>query len=267
MTRIIALIAWALLALTLPAAPARAHASLIEATPADGQVLREAPKVVRLRFNEPVSPLVVRLFGTSGEIARSLQVRTIDERIEVDLPEGLAQGSYALSYRVSSADGHPVGGSIGFSVGNSSGAVAAVERNKAVVRIALADPPCHVRGAVRGSGRRLLSRLAGRRRPSAARSLVMTITIAAGIAATVLALGYQGLDALGASLQSFWAQTVWGTAMSTAFGVTAVLAVLALCTSLASFISYRAPCRSSASAGSASRSPRAAMPASPGRTG
>jgi copper transport protein len=232
--RLIALIAWALLALTMPAPPVLAHASLIEATPADGQVLREAPKVVRLRFNEPVSPLVARLFATSGEIATNLPIRIIDERIEVELPDGLAPGSYALSYRVSSADGHPVGGSIGFSVGLSSGAVTGAAPDQVVAGLLwLSRLIMYVGLFVGVGGAFFLAWLARSESLPSARSVAAT-TMIAGISATILALGYQGLDALGASLRSYWTQTVWGAAMGTAFGVTAALAVLALSASLAS---------------------------------
>ena len=49
-----------LIALAL-AGEAYAHASLVKAAPADGAVVPVAPAVLSLTFNEPVSPLVIRL--------------------------------------------------------------------------------------------------------------------------------------------------------------------------------------------------------------
>jgi copper transport protein len=55
-----------------------------------------------------------------------------------------------------------------------------------------------------------------------------------GLLGCVLAVGYQGLDALGATLRSYWTRTVWAAGLGTSFGVTAVAAAVALCAALAS---------------------------------
>ena len=44
-----------------------AHASLVRAEPADGAMLAQPPDVLKLVFNEPVTPLVMRLIGPGGE--------------------------------------------------------------------------------------------------------------------------------------------------------------------------------------------------------
>src|SRR5947207_12614175 len=55
------------LLLALTHAPAAwAHASLVRSEPADGVVTSQPPAVVKLIFNEPVSPLVMRIIGPSG---------------------------------------------------------------------------------------------------------------------------------------------------------------------------------------------------------
>src|ERR1700753_2463796 len=43
-----------------------AHASLIWAEPGDGSMLSQAPKTVRLHFNEPVSPASIKLIDGTG---------------------------------------------------------------------------------------------------------------------------------------------------------------------------------------------------------
>jgi copper transport protein len=46
---------------------ALAHATLIATVPTDGAVLDVSPRVVQLRFNEPVSPLAVHLIDANGQ--------------------------------------------------------------------------------------------------------------------------------------------------------------------------------------------------------
>ena len=78
-----------------------------------------APRMVHLRFNEPVRPLVVRLFEAGGRMLQDLAVERHDETVMVTMPPDLGTGSHVLSYRVISTDGHPVAGSLTFSVGQA----------------------------------------------------------------------------------------------------------------------------------------------------
>src|SRR5262249_49920890 len=103
-----------LLAALVPGAEAFAHASLIRSEPTDRAVVAQAPPILVLTFNEPVSPLVVRLVRPTGEAIELKDVVANDARLTFPLPEGLT-GTYLLSWRVISADGHPVGGALTFS--------------------------------------------------------------------------------------------------------------------------------------------------------
>ena len=111
----------AVLALLLGAAPASAHASLVSSDPAEGEVLPEAPEVVTFTFTEPVvlSADSVQVFDAAGEDVEST-AGTRDEVVTADLPDDLADGTYVVAWRVVSADGHPVTGSLTFSVGAPS---------------------------------------------------------------------------------------------------------------------------------------------------
>ncbi len=95
-----------------------AHAVLVATSPADGQQLANAPAAVILTFNEPVTPVSVRLLDAGGSTVAGLE-GAVAEADEVRLPlaESLPHGRYVLSYRVTSIDAHPVGGSIAFGVG------------------------------------------------------------------------------------------------------------------------------------------------------
>ena len=104
----------------LPAA-ARAHTMLLGTMPQAGAVVASAPAALVLRFNEPVRPIVVRLLRAADEADLALPaVEATNTLIRLPLPQGLADGSYVLSYRVASADGHPVAGSFVFSVGTAA---------------------------------------------------------------------------------------------------------------------------------------------------
>lgn len=115
------------------AAPAFAHARLVEASPADGAVSSEAPRQVQLRFSESVEaafdPIEVR--GEDGERVDLDNARLDPENPEVvavDLEESLPAGRYEVAWRVASEDGHPIEDDYDFVVNPSSGADSPDER-------------------------------------------------------------------------------------------------------------------------------------------
>lgn len=108
------------LAVVLAAAgPAKAHAVLVETDPADGAALDTAPGQVTLIFNEPVSVPSggLRVFDGDGERVPAEPVDTgAAETVAIALPE-LPDGGYVVTWRVLSADSHPVAGAFAFTVG------------------------------------------------------------------------------------------------------------------------------------------------------
>jgi copper transport protein len=98
---------------------ASGHAALVRAVPWDGAVIREAPSALTLTFNEPIAPLIIPLSGTAGLPIAVRDVAVENATISIPAPP-LQRGSYVLSWRVISADGHPVGGSVVFSIGAPS---------------------------------------------------------------------------------------------------------------------------------------------------
>ena len=123
----IALVALAVLAVAAPAASA--HATLEGTTPARGAALKAEPKQVVFRFNEPVEGTfgAVRVFDAKGKRVDDNHVSHpvgAGARIAVGLRSGLAHGAYTATYRVISADGHPVSGGIVFDLGPAGAAPA-----------------------------------------------------------------------------------------------------------------------------------------------
>jgi copper transport protein len=113
-----------LLALSGLLAPAaQAHASLVSTDPVEGAVLAEAPTSVTLTFNEPVTVgSGVQLYAADGAVV-SAEARSVVQVVTVTPMETLDRGTFVLTYRVVSTDGHPVTGSLSFSVGAPSDTV------------------------------------------------------------------------------------------------------------------------------------------------
>jgi copper transport protein len=107
------------------AAPAGAHAVLVGSDPADGSRLTTAPAKVTLRFDEPVGLDLgyLRVVDGSGKRVDSGSATHPNgdgTAVSVPLRAGLGDSSYLASYRVTSADSHPIAGSIRFVVGDGA---------------------------------------------------------------------------------------------------------------------------------------------------
>ncbi len=98
------------------ATAAGAHASLESTTPAEDEVLEAAPPEIALRFNEPVSAGddAIRLFDPAGELVPGITGTSRDETLSATVPSLTTDGSYTVSWRVVSADGHPLAGAFLF---------------------------------------------------------------------------------------------------------------------------------------------------------
>jgi len=112
----------AALVLLLAPATAHAHAILEQTSPERGADLARQPQRVAFFFNEPVESEfgAVRVFDSSGEEVQTGDVlrpggdgRGVAVALEPDLPDG----TYTATYRVVSADSHPVSGGFVFAIG------------------------------------------------------------------------------------------------------------------------------------------------------
>lgn len=103
---------------------ASAHATVESSSPADGQTLPTSPSEISITFSEPVSTAsgglsILNADGNHVDAGKS-QI-TNGRTLVTEIPQSLSDGTYVATYRVLSADGHPVSGSFLFGVG--SGAV------------------------------------------------------------------------------------------------------------------------------------------------
>jgi copper transport protein len=117
------------------ASSASAHATVVSSDPADGALLATAPSRVTVTYNEAVSLQLgaLRVFAPDGsqvEVGSADHLDGKPQTASVPLKSGLRNGTYVVSWRVISADSHPVRGAWTFSIGatsapNSGGAEAA----------------------------------------------------------------------------------------------------------------------------------------------
>lgn len=98
------------------ASPASAHSELRASVPAVGAVLDCAPDQIELQFNEGVQLTALRLHRVDGaEIALPRREIRAARGETIDLPP-LEPGDFRAEWRIISADGHPVGGVIPFTI-------------------------------------------------------------------------------------------------------------------------------------------------------
>ena len=105
-----------------PAAPASAHAAFLKSDPQAGAVLAEAPAQVVLTFSEPVRVVgqKIHIFGPDGKAVDGGKPTVQGYALHVPMKPTTTKGSYLVSYRVISADSHPISGGIPFSIGAPS---------------------------------------------------------------------------------------------------------------------------------------------------
>lgn len=226
MTLLRSLAAMLLAALVLVLAPcdrADAHAALAHSEPADGGMVATAPAAARLTFSEPVAPLVLRLLGPDGAATELAGATLEGDTLVVPLPAGAGDGTYVLSYRVVSQDGHPVAGSLVFAIGDAPPATGAAALREArdpardgaiwAARAALTG------GILFGLGGALFLAFAGTTAPPAARRAAGW-PLALTALASLPAIGLQGLDALGLPLAGLADPAAWSAGVHSGYAVT-----------------------------------------------
>lgn len=213
-----------LLVAALAASPASAHAVLVSAAPADGGMLAAAPAELVLTFNEPVELLSANLHGPDGSSAVPLARGGASSRLVLAAEDPWGEGTRVLSWRVASGDGHPVAGTVLYSVGRASVvALAGEDLSDPAVRAGLWAARLVVHAALFfGVGAAFWAALAGRR------SRIAAVLPLAGLPALPLALGLHGVDALGGGPALLASGHPWHAAAGTGFAAFAAIAAAAL---------------------------------------
>ena len=111
-----------LLVIFLAPVNAFAHTALVSSSPKDRAVLSVSPTNISLTFNEnliKISGKNVSRLSLSDSTNKTIRLgkATLNKsKISAQVPSALSKGRYTITYRVVSADGHPVTGTIQFSV-------------------------------------------------------------------------------------------------------------------------------------------------------
>ncbi|WP_323018246.1 copper resistance CopC/CopD family protein [Castellaniella sp.] len=198
------------------------HAALVTASPASGSVLAQAPAAVVLTFSEPVGVTAAQLVGPDGQSLALGPVQDQGREVRIPVPEDRAQGTYLLSWRVVSTDGHPVGGTLDYAIGASSAPVAA------------AGPPASARSLaiwiVRWLGYLCLFTAVGaalsRFLDANGRNTWSRPAISLGVVLLPVSLGLQGLDLRDAPWAALAQPATWAQALASTYAATLGLAAI-----------------------------------------
>jgi methionine-rich copper-binding protein CopC len=101
---------------------ASAHSELSSSDPADGSNVDAAPTAVTLVFNQPIEdfqPQIV-ITGPDGQTYPASAPTIDNATVRSDLGALGPAGAYIVAYRVVSADGHPIQGSITFQLAEAA---------------------------------------------------------------------------------------------------------------------------------------------------
>jgi methionine-rich copper-binding protein CopC len=116
--RVVAVTLLCAVTLLFGAAPAFAHTRLQSSDPADGTSLGAGPQRVSLTFNEPMQTgfATVTVIGPDGRPYQSGEVAANGGTVSIGVAPLGPAGRYEIGYRVVSEDGHPVTGSVAFTL-------------------------------------------------------------------------------------------------------------------------------------------------------
>jgi copper transport protein len=246
----------ALVALAAVPAAASAHAQLEGTSPERGAVLKSQPSAVVFRFGEAVEGNfgAVRVFDDRGrrvDNGRVVHPGGRGAEVAVGLKPDLPKGTYTATYRVISADSHPVSGGVVFSIGRAGAAgetvadllagastgpvtetAAGIARGLDYLAIALAvgglaflmaawRPALATAAGAEGGWREASTVFAARARR------LLWLAVGLGVLSGVLGIVLQGATASGSSFWSALDTTVVREVLGTRFGTVWGLRVLA----------------------------------------
>ncbi|WP_214369290.1 copper resistance protein CopC [Pseudonocardia sp. H11422] len=115
------------LALVLGAVPALAHAQFESSDPADGASLATAPTRVSVSFSDTMQPgfNTLTVIGPDGQAYQDGEPAVSGGTVSIGVKPLGPAGRYDIGYRVVSGDGHPIEGSVSFTLTTPGAAAAA----------------------------------------------------------------------------------------------------------------------------------------------
>lgn len=195
------------------------------------------PATALLRFNEPVTPVAVTLVGPGGRTLPPPGPVTVEDgSLRIPLPSPADSGTWLVSYRVTSGDGHPVAGSLLFGLGreperpagsdDSTGGMA----KPASLAASVAAKGLHYASLLVAAGGALFLLAVGAGRAEVRGRIAAGLRPAIGVAAlaAVANLGFSGVVLSGGSPGSILGAPAWTAAMASSSGTSALVALAGL---------------------------------------
>jgi copper transport protein len=110
--------------LLTPGLPAQAHAELVRTSPQQGEQVETAPAEVVVTFSEHVTavPSKIQVIAPNGKRVDKGNPTVNGDSLHIPVSTDVPRGTYLVTYRVISADAHPVGASFTYSYGAPSAA-------------------------------------------------------------------------------------------------------------------------------------------------
>ncbi|MFN4008971.1 MAG: CopD family protein [Pannonibacter sp.] len=211
-------------------APALAHAQLQTASPQEASLVSEMPAELMLVFNEPVSPLRILWITPDGQ-QTDVNATSADTRLTIPVPMAAStlQGTHLVSWRVVSADGHPVSGTLSFSYGRESAQEQSTASGTSASSIAVVAARAALSLTLAFGTAGLFGAALLRQNSRVALMLTwLTLPAAVGLVAAY------GLDLTGAPARSLLDPSLWRSALSTPLALTTFFAAASAVLAIAS---------------------------------
>ncbi len=210
-----------------------AHAVLLDSSPKPGEMLMQSPSEVVANFNEGVGPIFFKVLDVKGQpVGDPGEIRLDGTKMILPLRATIPNGTYVLTYRVISADTHPVGATFGFSIGEPMKTVDATADagSRSIWSLAVAvNRWVLYAGMLWVAGTALFLLLLGiegslredARQKARWASLVTALSY-------VLAVGFGGADMQLGGVDALWKAATWRSGLDSTLAPSAVFGVISM---------------------------------------
>lgn len=115
----------------MSASPALAHDQLIGSNPKNGAKLDKQPEWLELEFSGNIQDIGTEIqVMHEGKDVSAGEIAIEGRKVTSALPDDLAPGDYKVVWRVVSSDGHPISGTLEFTINDSNAAGGTTSENK-----------------------------------------------------------------------------------------------------------------------------------------
>jgi len=218
-----------------------AHAVLLDSSPKPGEMLMQSPAEVVANFNEGVGPIFFKVLDVKGQpVGDPGEIRLDGTKMILPLRATLPNGTYVLTYRVISADTHPVGATFGFSIGEPMKTVDATADagSRSIWSLAVAvNRWVLYAGMLWVAGTALfllLLGIEGSLREDARQKARWASVLTA--LSYVLAVGFGGADMQLGGVDALWKAATWRSGLDSTLASSAVLGLIAMALLYAGFV-------------------------------